>query len=55
MKPVKKFSTFEELKSCENRVQDIALSLKNHEDFEKVIRDIRSANVHKNKPSQPKQ
>jgi hypothetical protein len=55
MKPVKKFTTFEDLKSCESKTTDHSLSLKKHNDFEKVIKDIRSAKVQNNNQSRPKQ
>lgn len=41
MKPVKKFKTFDELKSCENKEMDKASTLKYHFDFEILIEKIR--------------
>jgi hypothetical protein len=56
MKAVRKFTTFEELKSCESKTMKDASSLKKHNDFEKVIMDIRSVVVEqtKAKPGQIK-
>jgi len=55
MKTVRKFTTFDELKSCKKRTSGFSLNMKNHNDFEKAIKDIRSLKVHKNNQSQPKQ
>ncbi len=40
MKTVKKFTSFEDLKSDENKAVDNKLSLKKHHEFEKVIKTI---------------
>jgi|HubBroStandDraft_6_1064221.scaffolds.fasta_scaffold1243018_2 hypothetical protein len=45
MKAVKKFTTFEDLKSYESKAVHYAASLKKHNDFEKVIKDITSNKV----------
>lgn len=45
MNVVKKFTTFDELKSCENKAGSYALSLKKHNDFKKVIMEIRSIKI----------
>jgi hypothetical protein len=42
MKAVRKFSTFDDLKSCENKTEKLESSLKKHNAFEKVILEIRS-------------
>ena len=42
MNKVKKFTTFEELKSCESKTEKNVSSLKKHNEFEKVIMYIRS-------------
>ena len=47
MKTVKKYSTFEDLKSSEERILDYKLSMKRHSEFEKVIKSISSINAHK--------
>lgn len=47
MKPVKKFKTFDELKSCENKEMDKASTLKYHFDFEKLLAEIRKVKEHK--------
>lgn len=41
MNKVKKYATFEELKSSENKTIKQVSSLKKHNDFEKVIMEIR--------------
>ncbi len=47
MKAVKKFETFEDLKSYESKTMNYEVSLKKHNNFEKVIKDIRSNKVGK--------
>lgn len=47
MKAVKKFTTFEELKSYESDTKNPIERLKKHEAFEKVIKDIRPHKVGK--------
>jgi hypothetical protein len=42
MNKVKKFTTFDELKSCESKTVKYASALKKHEDFEKVIMEIQA-------------
>ena len=49
MKTVKKYTTFEDLKSSEKKSSDIKVSLKRHNDFEKTIMAIYS--IKKNKKS----
>ncbi len=52
MNTLKKFASFEEMKSYESKSVKVASSLKKHNDFEKVIVAIRSAK--KLKTNQPK-
>jgi hypothetical protein len=47
MKAVKKFATFEDLKSYESKTMNYEVSLKKHSNFEKVIKNIRSDKVGK--------
>jgi len=54
MKTVKKYSTFEDLKSSEEKITDRQLSLKKHDEFEKVIKAISSAKALKNVVRQSK-
>ncbi len=54
MKAVKKFTTFEDLKSYESKTVDYAVSLKKHNEFEKVIKDIKSNKVLKGNNSKSK-
>jgi hypothetical protein len=42
MKIVKKFTTFEELKSCKSNKLKYSARLKKHNEFEKVIMEIRA-------------
>ena len=53
MKAVKKFTTFDELKSCEIKTVKYASSLKKHKAFEKVIIDIRSAKILQDTQTKP--
>jgi hypothetical protein len=55
MKAVKKFSTFDELKSCETKTMKDASSLKKHDDFKKVILDIRAIKIVQDNQRQSKQ
>lgn len=55
MKVVKKFTTFEELKACEGKKVNNASSFKMHNDFKKVIMDIRSIKILKATPTKPNQ
>ncbi len=48
MKPVLKYATFDDLKSCEKGKSNFELSLKKHNDFEKLIKEIRLVKTHKN-------
>lgn len=48
MKPVRKYTTFEKLKSIEEKVVDYRTSIKKHNEFERVIKSIRSEKVLKN-------
>ncbi|HCS20478.1 MAG TPA: hypothetical protein DIW47_07940 [Bacteroidetes bacterium] len=48
MKKVKKFDSFDELKSSEKNTMDQALRLRRHFDFEKVIKEIMSLKFKKN-------
>ncbi len=54
MKAVKKFTTFEDLKSYESKTVNHSLSLKKHNDFEKVIKSLKSDNVRKSNHSKSK-
>ncbi len=54
MNTVRKFTTFDELKSCENKSVKFASSLKKHNAFEKVIMEIRSIKTTKIKQTRPK-
>jgi hypothetical protein len=42
MKTLKKFTTFDDLKSCEKKGNKLPSSVKNHNDFKKVILEIRA-------------
>jgi len=55
MNAVKKYTTFDELKSCEIKTTQHALSLKKHIEFEKVILDIRSNKNIQATQTKPKQ
>lgn len=52
MKKAKKFSSFEDLKSSERKTVDNKLSVKRHNDFERVVKHIYSIKVHKMDNSQ---
>jgi hypothetical protein len=54
MKTVRKFTSFEDLKSSENKTVDYKSSMKKHNDFESVIKYIYSIKVHKVDNSQSK-
>lgn len=54
MKSVKKYTTFVELKSFENKVSDSALSLKRHSDFEAIVKHIRDSKTSKGNQILPK-
>ncbi len=54
MKTVKKFASFQDLKSTENKTLKYSLSLKKHNDFEKVILEIRSVKINQANQSQEK-
>lgn len=45
MKTIKKFTTFEALKSCESETKDFAVRLKKHTDFEKAIKNIKTSEL----------
>lgn len=47
MKTVRKFESFEELKSSEKKTLNQAESLKKHKEFERVIKDFKSVKVPK--------
>ena len=51
MKAVKKFTSFEDLKSSDSKKVSDELRLKKHNNFEKVIRDIKSENAGKSNHS----
>jgi hypothetical protein len=48
MKTVKKYETFADLKASEKKTSNHTLSLKKHEEFEKIIKDFRSIKTNKN-------
>lgn len=48
MKTVKKYTTFEDLKSSEEKTMDYRASVKKHKEFERIIKTIYSIKVHKN-------
>ena len=54
MKTVKKYTTFQALKSSEEKVTDFKASEKKHIEFEKLIKAIYSTQVHKKAPSESK-
>lgn len=54
MKTVKKFTTFEELKSYETKATHNVLNLKKHKIFEKVIKEIISFIPHNKNRAQSK-
>lgn len=54
MNTVRKFTTFDELKSCENKTAKYSSSLKKHNAFEKVIMEIRSIKITKVNQTTPK-
>lgn len=54
MNIVKKFTTFEALKSCENKTAKYSTKLKKHNDFEKVITEIRSIGIIRGSKTKPK-
>jgi hypothetical protein len=54
MKSVKKFTTFEELKSYKSDTKSASERLKKHEAFEKVIKDIRSSKATKSNHTRSK-
>jgi len=47
MNTIKKFSTFDELKSFENKSLNYETIIKKHHVFEKVIKEIRSIKITK--------
>ena len=55
MNAVKKFATFDELKSCESKAVKYALSLKKHIEFEKVVMEIMAAKKRQANPARRKQ
>lgn len=48
MKTVKKYATFEDLKSSEEKTMEYKVSIKKHNEFERIIKMIYSIRVHKN-------
>jgi hypothetical protein len=48
MKTVKKYTTFEELKSSEKKRMDYPTSIKKHNELKKIINSIYSEKVNKN-------
>jgi hypothetical protein len=54
MNTVKKFTTFDDLKSYENKTVEIASSLEKHNAFKKVIKEIRSVKTNKVSQTKPK-
>jgi len=55
MKPVIKYTTFEDLKSYGKGKLNYELSLKKHSDFEKFIKEIRYVKTHNNNQGDTKQ
>jgi hypothetical protein len=55
MNTVKKFETFEQLKSCENKAVNYAMSLRKHNKFNKVIMNIRAIKKLQDNQSNPNQ
>jgi hypothetical protein len=54
MKAVKKFTSFNDLKSSELKTKNYSLSLKKHKNFEKVILEIRFVEMKQANQSQQK-
>lgn len=54
MKRVKKFETFDELKSSKTKTSDYRLSLAKHSEFEKVMKEIMDAKSKKISPKSSK-
>ena len=54
MSSVKKFASFDEMKSCESKTVKYESSLKKHKDFEKIIMAIRSVIKHQSNQPKPK-
>lgn len=54
MNTVRKFTTFDDLKSCENKTVKFESSLKKHNAFEKVIMEIRSIKTTQVNQTKPK-
>lgn len=54
MKSVKKFATFHDLKSGEKKATNHKLSLKKHNDFEKIVAEIIALKAHKSDPNKVK-
>jgi len=52
MNSVKKFTTFEELKFCVPKTNTYSPSLKKHNDFEKLIMEIRAIKILQDKSKQ---
>ncbi len=50
MKIVKKFTTFDDLKSSESERIEYVLTVEKHNEFEKVIMDIKCAKVEQKYP-----
>lgn len=55
MNVVKKFETFEQLKSCESKTLKHASSIRKHNKFKKVIMNIRAIKNLQDKQSKPNQ
>lgn len=51
---VKKFTSFEELKASEKEAENYELSLKKHEEFQKVLKYIYSLAVQQKENGKPK-
>ncbi|MDA3616052.1 hypothetical protein [Polluticaenibacter yanchengensis] len=52
MNTVQKFATFDELKSCETEKNNPLSRLKKHNDFKKIIAEIRDKKVEQDKQLQ---
>ncbi len=54
MKSVKKFTTFEELKFCENNTEEYSIILKRHNELEKLIIEMRNDKAFQSKQNKSK-
>ena len=54
MNTIKKFETFEQLKSCEHKTLKVSSRLSIHNEFKKFIMDIRHDKKHQISPNKQK-